>query len=106
EHSRIFHFSNGSENPLAGEFYIGSADWMFRNLSQRVEAAVPVQDATLRERLWEILQTCLQDERQAWDMQPGGTYLQGRPTEAARGAALIGTHAWLMEATRRCATMP
>ncbi len=39
EHSRIFYFANGQANPLAGEDYIGSADWVYRNLSRRVEAA-------------------------------------------------------------------
>ena len=42
EHSRIFHFADGREDPLDGEFYIGSADWMFRNLSHRVEVVAPV----------------------------------------------------------------
>src|SRR5262249_13626141 len=100
QHSRIFYFGAGENDPLAGQFYIGSADWMFRNLSQRVEAAVPIGDRPLRERLWEILQTCLQDQRQAWDMQPDGTYRQQQPPEGAVGPALIGTHAWLMESTR------
>ena len=42
EHSRIFHFAAGHDDPLDGEFYIGSADWMFRNLSRRVEVVTPV----------------------------------------------------------------
>src|SRR5262249_46067726 len=42
EHSRIFYFAAGSDDPLEGEFFIGSADWMHRNLSERVEAMVPV----------------------------------------------------------------
>ena len=46
-------------DPLAGEFYIGSADWMFRT-HRRVEAAAPVEDRAARERLWEILDICLQ----------------------------------------------
>lgn len=100
EHSRIFYFRNGEDDPLAGEFYIGSADWMYRNLSQRVEAATPIQDRPLRERLWEILQTCLQDRRQAWVMQPDGSYRQERPDDC-EGAPAAGTHAWLMELTRR-----
>src|SRR5262249_38328022 len=37
EHSRIFYFANGAPNPRDGDFYIGSADWMTRNLSGRVE---------------------------------------------------------------------
>ena len=59
EHSRIFHFAAGSEDPLDGEFLIGSADWMHRNLSERVEAAVPILERRLRARLWEILEVCL-----------------------------------------------
>jgi polyphosphate kinase len=100
EHSRIFYFANGEEDHLAGEFYIGSADWMYRNLSQRVEAATPIQDRPLRERLWEILQACLQDRRQAWIMQPDGSYRQERPDDG-EGVSAAGTHAWLMELTRR-----
>ena len=101
EHSRIFHFANGQRDPLAGEFFIGSGDWMSRNLSHRVEAAAPVEDRTSRERLWEILSICLEDRRQAWGMQPDGTYVQLQPPEGATGAAAAGTHAWLMELTRR-----
>src|SRR5204862_253045 len=73
EHSRIFYFQNGAEDPLGGSFYIGSADWMERNLDDRVEAVVPIETARLRERLWRILQIPLRDQRQAWDMQPDGT---------------------------------
>ena len=97
EHSRIFYFANGEDDPLAGEFYIGSADWMLRNLSRRVEAATPIEDRALRQRLWDILQASLADQRQGWDMQTEGTYVQARPAEGATGAAAIGTHAWLME---------
>ena len=48
EHSRIYHFAAGSEDPLDGDFLIGSADWMHRNLSERVEAAVPIVERRLR----------------------------------------------------------
>jgi len=105
EHSRIFHFANGQEDPLAGEFYIGSADWMFRNLSRRVEAAAPVEDRAARERLWEILDICLQDHRQAWSMQPDGSYVRSQPAEEGTGPAVLGTHAWLMDLTRRRAAI-
>src|SRR5262249_31420408 len=74
EHSRIFCFRNGSEDPLGGEFYIGSADWMARNLSERVEVVAPVEAPALRARLWEVLQVTLQDRRQAWDEGPDGSY--------------------------------
>ena len=42
EHSRIFYFANGKEDPAEGEYFIGSADWMFRNLSKRIEVVTPV----------------------------------------------------------------
>src|SRR5438477_2680346 len=61
EHSRIFYFQNGARDSLEGEFYIGSADWMYRNLETRVEAVVPIEDPVQRETLWAILQLVLQD---------------------------------------------
>jgi polyphosphate kinase len=95
EHSRIFHFAAGSDDPLQGEFLIGSGDWMHRNLSDRVEAAVPIIDRRLRARLWEILQVCLADRRNAWQMQPDGSYEQLVP-EDEDGADQEGTHATMM----------
>jgi polyphosphate kinase len=95
EHSRIFHFAAGAQDPLEGEFLIGSADWMHRNLSERVEAAVPVIDRRLRARLWEILQICLADRRDAWQMQPDGSYVELFPAEE-EGSSSEGTHATLM----------
>jgi polyphosphate kinase len=93
EHSRIFYFRNGAADPLDGEFYIGSADWMYRNLLARVEAITPIESRPLRARLWEILQTMLHDRRQAWDMQPDGSYVQRQPA----GPNDVGTHRALME---------
>jgi polyphosphate kinase len=93
EHSRIYHFAAGSDDPLEGEFLIGSADWMRRNLSDRVEAIVPIEEHRLRARLWEILQVCLADRRNAWEMQPDGSYLQLLPREGDDGPAAEGTHA-------------
>jgi len=95
EHSRIFYFRNGAADPIDGEFYIGSADWMSRNLLARVEAVVPVEQRNLRERLWMILQTMMQDHRQAWDMRPDGSYVQrtGPDTDP-------GTHVTLMNYQR------
>jgi polyphosphate kinase len=101
EHSRIFFFQNGSPDPLGGEFYIGSADWMRRNLSERVEAVAPVQAAPLRVRLWEVLDVMLRDHRQAWDMRPDGTYVQRRSVAPSTGPEAVGTQQTLMELTRR-----
>jgi polyphosphate kinase len=101
EHSRISYFAAGQENPLDGEFYIGSADWMFRNLSKRVEVATPILDPAAKAKLWEILDICLRDRRQAWMLQSDGTYLQLRPGDAADGPEARGTHQTLMDLARR-----
>jgi polyphosphate kinase len=72
EHSRIFYFNNGG----ADEIYIGSADWMTRNLDRRVEAVTPIEDPELVKDLQEILGTMLADYRYAWDLQTDGHYIQ------------------------------
>jgi polyphosphate kinase len=100
EHARVFYFAGGQPDPLAGEFFIGSADWMDRNLSRRVEAVTPVDARHLRERLWETLQVQLQDQRNAWEMQPDGTYLRPAPDADATEVAREGTHVTLMKRTR------
>lgn len=82
EHSRIFYFRNGMIDPIDGDFFIGSADWMYRNLHARVEAIVPVLDRHLKEKCWEILQLCLKDQRQVWQMQPDGSYIQRKSQDA------------------------
>ena len=99
EHSRIYHFASGSDDPLEGHFLIGSADWMTRNLSKRVEAAVPVSERRLRARLWEILEVSLADTRSAWQMQPDGRYLQLRPHDND-GPGADGTHETMMRLAR------
>jgi polyphosphate kinase len=101
EHSRIYYFRNGADDPLEGSFFIGSADWMQRNLSDRVEAITPVELRPHRERLWEVLQIMLHDRRQAWDMRPDGTYVQRSPAGGESGLEALGTHQALMELTRR-----
>ena len=95
EHSRIFHFAAGAEDPLDGVFLIGSGDWMHRNLSERVETAVPILERRLRARLWEILDISLVDRRNAWEMQPDGSYAQLFPEEHD-GISAEGTHAAMM----------
>ena len=101
EHSRIFHFAAGKEQPPQGEFYIGSADWMHRNLSKRVEVVTPVFAKDAKEKLWEILDICLHDHRQAWTLRENGTYTRLEPGENAHGAEALGTHASLMELARK-----
>ncbi|PWT79301.1 MAG: polyphosphate kinase 1, partial [Acidobacteria bacterium] len=100
EHSRIFHFANGQEEPVAGEFFIGSADWMYRNLSKRIEVMAPVLAPAGKERLWEILDINLRDHRQAWMLDADGKYTQLRPEEGGDGPETIGTHEALINLTR------
>ncbi|WP_421654567.1 polyphosphate kinase 1 [Leptothermofonsia sp. ETS-13] len=76
EHSRIFHFHNNGRE----EVYIGSADWMQRNLDRRVEAVTPVENPDCAKELKEILGILLKDNRQAWELQSDGSYIQRHPT--------------------------
>ena len=68
---------------------------MHRNLSERVEAAVPITNRRLRARLWEILDVCLTDRRNAWEMQSDGSYVELMP-EPGSDAGSEGTHEALM----------
>ena len=97
EHGRIFYFRNNNDDPRDGEYYIGSADWMYRNLHARVEAICPVEDRGLRARLWQILSICLNDQRQCWDMQSDGSYKLRQPVGLPENAPeAMGTHQALM----------
>jgi polyphosphate kinase len=78
EHSRLFWFANNG----AAELYLGSADWMERNLDRRVEAVVPVQDPQLCITLEWMLQLYLEDDSAAWRMQSDGSYQKVRPLDA------------------------
>lgn len=70
EHARIFYFyANGKE-----EIYMGSADWMPRNLDRRVEIVFPIEDEKLKEEAWHILDVQLRDNTKAHILQPDGTY--------------------------------
>ncbi len=90
EHSRIFYFHNDGKP----EYFMGSADWMTRNLDRRVEAITPIEAPKLVEELQDILDIMLADNRQAWDMDSEGVFTQRRP---AKGEEERGTHNTLME---------
>jgi polyphosphate kinase len=102
EHSRVAYFANGSEDPLEGEFFIGSADWMVRNLSKRIEVATPVLAEKPKQRLWEFLDICLRDRRQAWVLEADGAYTKLQPGERnePEGPETLGTHQALMKLAR------
>jgi len=93
EHSRAFYFLNGG----AEEVYIGSADWMPRNLERRIEAVTPIQDPADRQALRDLLLLMWEDNRQAWELRADGTYEQRRPPSPETERA---THRLLMEAGR------
>ena len=83
EHSRIFYFSNGGDE----EIYIGSADWMPRNLYDRVEAMVPVRNPMLRERIHhEILGAYLADNMKTRILQSDGSYVHTRLSRRGRAS--------------------
>jgi polyphosphate kinase len=81
EHSRLFWFANGGEP----EAFIGSADWMPRNLNRRVEAVAPVEDEQLRQQLEQLLELYLHDTG-AWHMDGEGRFHQ-RQQEGERQLA-------------------
>ncbi len=75
EHARIFFFANGGRP----EYFIGSADWMSRNLDWRVEAMAPVDAPELQAELRAILELQLADNCKAWELSPDGSWRQLRP---------------------------
>jgi polyphosphate kinase len=73
EHSRIYYFQNNGEE----EIYLGSADWMPRNLHERVEVVFPLRDALLRDRVRdEILAAYLADNVKSRELKRGGSYVR------------------------------
>ena len=103
EHSRIYYFHNGGQEPSETAYtgpdpayFVGSADWMTRNLDKRVEAVTPVEDPTIREQLRFNLELLLADNRRRWTMDSDGEYEQVRPGEDP----VVDTQAVLMDRTR------
>lgn len=94
EHSRIFYFLNDG----SPEVYMGSADWMPRNLDRRVEILFPVEDEALKEQVIHILKVELEDNVKAHILQPDGTYEK----EDKRGKVLINSQEqFCLEAVQR-----
>ena len=90
EHSRCYYFYCGGKEA----FWIGSADWMHRNLDARVEILTPVEDEGLKRYLWFMLNIYLSDNQQRWIMQPDGDYLKAVKKKSDGD---ISTHHTLME---------
>jgi polyphosphate kinase len=92
EHSRIFHFANGGND----EIYLGSADWMPRNLFERCEVAFPVRDPAALARIHdEILPAYLADNVKARLQQPDGSYL--RASKLLKDAKPFSSQEFLMQ---------
>ncbi len=112
EHSRIFYFENGGES----EVYLGSADWMNRNLHERVEVLFPLKNPLLRDRVMhEILAAYLADNVKTRFLQKDGRYLRpwqsprGRSTRPPRGSAAFSAQDFLIglaEGTRTPEEIP
>ena len=91
EHSRIFHFANGGND----EIYLGSADWMPRNLFERCEVVFPVRDPAARARIHnEILPAYLADNIKARLQQPDGSYL--RASKVLKNSTPFSSQEFLM----------
>ena len=83
EHSRIFYFYNGGQEDV----FISSADWMPRNLNNRVELMLPVRAKPLKKRLLAILRTYLKDNTRAYLMRSDGTYRRAKRAKGEKPAA-------------------
>src|SRR5205823_3919207 len=102
EHSRIFYFANGGEE----EVYLGSADWMPRNLYERVEVIFPLKDTLLRERVkHEILDSYLADNVKARILKRDGSYVRSWQAQGKRrpptGTAAFGAQDFLIRSEER-----
>lgn len=93
EHSRIYYFHNAGKDL----YYIGSADWMHRNLDARVEVLAPIEHPRLKQYLEFMLSIYLRDNQQRWVMKSNGNY---RKVKRKKGEHKIGTHSYLMAHTK------
>ncbi|MBO6794052.1 MAG: polyphosphate kinase 1 [Balneolaceae bacterium] len=92
EHSRIFYFHHGGEHIYA----LGSADWMHRNLDNRVEAVLKIEKPELKKYLQFLLSIYLKDNQQRWVLDTEGNYHR---VEKKKGERKISTHKVLMNHT-------
>jgi polyphosphate kinase len=102
EHSRLFVF----DTPTASHYYLGSADLMPRNLDNRVEVVVPVEDTGAQSQLSRAFDIVLADNVTAWDLGPDGAWTRARPRkgERARSTQIVMMRSALARAKRRLAS--
>ncbi len=94
EHDRIYWFENGGD-PVV---WIGSADVRRRNLDDRVEVMLPIQDQRILKRLRKILKFALADNQRGWDLQPTGEYVHAA---SLPGGPVVDYHRKMMRAIRK-----
>ena len=94
EHTRVYYFANQGN----ARIYCSSADWMNRNLFNRVEACFPIEDPALRKRIYQFgLLNYLQDNQQAWLLQGDGVWVRAQPKQ---GEPLYNAQQTLLESFR------
>ncbi len=93
EHARVFHFHNGGED----ELYLASADWMQRNLSERIEIAFPVYDDRLRGEIFDFVERQWSDNRKARRIDAGQTNAYVADDSACPVRAQADQYAWYLE---------
>ena len=92
EHSRIYFFSDGlsdGKDEWSGDYYMGSADWMHRNMHARVEVITPIYDQLVQQNMASFLQTLRQDNRCAWELKADGSYRQRKGQESSSTHQLL-----------------
>lgn len=92
EHSRVFFFSD-ADSEWEGTYYIGSADWMHRNMHARVEVMTPIFLETIKQKIAGFLKVLLSDKRSSWELDSSGKYQQ------RKGGEKSGTHLVMMKST-------
>ena len=102
EHSRIYYFSGGKKSPMEGTIYIGSADWMWRNLMGRVEVMTPLLSDEVKLVAWNTLKVNLEDQFSSWVLTPTGKYEKKKGKTPGKGKCK-GTHETLMRELEKSA---
>ncbi|HBQ58235.1 MAG TPA: polyphosphate kinase 1, partial [Balneolaceae bacterium] len=90
EHSRIYYFNRRGEH----KYFIGSADWMHRNLDARVEAITPIENEKLKKYLQFMLNIYFNDNKQRWLLQSDGSYERAKKE---KGSSKLSAHDYLMK---------
>lgn len=96
EHSRIYFFQNGKSLMDEGDFFLGSADWMYRNLNNRFEIITPVESLKLRKKLSHVLKVNLEDMSTCWELRRDGKYIKRKSRLAPGRVLATATHTRLM----------